>query len=188
MVTSLVGTKLHLPNPEVYKDSRIDLTLGEEHDLEALSKHLTHIGYQRVEQVLSPGEFSRRGDILDIYELTAELPYRLEFFGDEIDGIRQFDSDSQKSLDNLEHIIVSPADDIILTREDYQRAEKALESAVSKAEGPHKAYLEEVLSVTIDGYRHKDLRKFLSLFMIKLTPYLTTFQRELLYSLMIFKR
>ena len=164
LVTSLVGTKLHLPNPEVYKDSRIDLTLGEEHDLEALSKHLTHIGYQRVEQVLSPGEFSRRGDILDIYELTAELPYRLEFFGDEIDGIRQFDSDSQKSLDNLEHIIVSPADDIILTREDYQRAEKALESAVSKAEGPHKAYLEEVLSVTIDGYRHKDLRKFLSLF------------------------
>ena len=129
LVTSLVGTKLHLPNPEVYKDSRIDLTLGEEHDLEALSKHLTHIGYQRVEQVLLPGEFSRRGDILDIYELTAELPYRLEFFGDEIDGIRQFDSDSQKSLDNLEHIIVSPADDIILTREDYQRAEKALESA-----------------------------------------------------------
>ena len=164
LVTSLVGTKLHLPNPKVYKDSRIDLTLGEEHDLEALSKHLTHIGYQRVEQVLSPGEFSRRGDILDIYELTAELPYRLEFFGDEIDGIRKFDSDSQKSLDNLEHVIVSPADDIILTREDYQRAEKALESAVSKAEGPHKAYLEEVLSVTIDGYRHKDLRKFLSLF------------------------
>ena len=160
LVTSLVGTKLHLPNPEVYKDSRIDLTLGEEHDLEALSKHLTHIGYQRVEQVLLPGEFSRRGDILDIYELTAELPYRLEFFGDEIDGIRQFDSDSQKSLDNLEHIIVSPADDIILTREDYHRAEKALESAVSKAEGPHK----DVLSVTIDGYRHKDLRKFLSLF------------------------
>lgn len=79
LVTSLVGTKLHLPNPEVYKDSRIDLTLGEEHDLEALSKHLTHIGYQRVEQVLSPYEFSRRGDILDIYELTAELPYRLEF-------------------------------------------------------------------------------------------------------------
>ena len=164
LVTSLVGTKLYLPNPKVYKDSRIDLTLGEEHDLEALSKHLSNIGYHRVEQVLSPGEFSRRGDILDIYELTAELPYRLEFFGDEIDGIRQFDSDSQKSLDNLEHVIVSPADDIILTREDYQRAEKALESAVSKAEGPHKAYLEEVLSVTIDGHRHKDLRKFLSLF------------------------
>ena len=164
LVTSLVGTKLHLPNPKVYKDSRIDLALGEEHDLEALSKHLSNIGYQRVEQVFSPGEFSRRGDILDIYELTAELPYRLEFFGDEIDGIRQFDSDSQKSLDNLEHVIVSPADDIILTREDYQRAEKALESEASKSEGPHKAYLEEVLSVTIDGHRHKDLRKFLSLF------------------------
>ena len=46
LVTSLVGTKLHLPNPRVYKDSRIDLVLGKEHDLDALSRHLTHIGYQ----------------------------------------------------------------------------------------------------------------------------------------------
>ena len=117
----------------------------------------------RVEQVLSPGEFSRRGIFRYLrIDCRASLPIRV--FGDEIDGIRQFDSDSQKSLNNLDHVVISPADDIILTREDYQRAEKALESAVSKAEGSHKAYLEEVLSVTIDGYRHKDLRKFLSLF------------------------
>lgn len=120
--------------------------------------------------------------------IDCRASYRLEFFGDEIDGIRQFDSDSQKSLNNLEHVVISPADDIILTREDYQRAEKALESAISRADGLHKAYLEEVLSVTIDGHRHKDLRKFLSLFMTKLIPYLTIFQKGLLYSLMIFKR
>ena len=54
-----------------------------------------------------------------------------------VDGIRQLDSDSQKSLDNLEHVIVSPADDIILTREDTNVLRKALESAVPKAEGPH---------------------------------------------------
>lgn len=95
-------------------------------------------------------------------DCRASLPIRV--FGDEIDGIRQFDSDSQKSLNNLEHVVISPADDIILTREDYQRAEKALESAISRADGLHKAYLEEVLSVTIDGHRHKDLRKFLSLY------------------------
>ena len=122
LVTSLVGTKLHLPNPEVYKDSRIDLTLGEEHDLEALSKHLTHIGYQRVEQVLSPGEFSRRGDILDIYELTAELPYRLEFFGDEIDRITEFDALTGNVKARLEHVAIFPASHYVVPKEKMMEA------------------------------------------------------------------
>ena len=164
LITSLAGTKLHLPSPKTYQESRLSLMVGDEHDLSALSKHLLNIGYQRVNQVLSPGEFSRRGDILDIYELTAEHPYRLEFFGDEIDGIRQFDVESQKSLASVEGLRLSPADDIILRPEDFKRAEESLEKAVAKAQGEHKAYLEEVLSVTLDGYRHKDLRKFLSIF------------------------
>lgn len=79
LVTSLVGTKLHLPNPRVYKDSRIDLVLGKEHDLDALSRHLTHIGYQRVEQVLSPGEFSRRG-YFRYLRIDCRASYRLEFW------------------------------------------------------------------------------------------------------------
>lgn len=79
LVTSLVGTKLHLPNPRVYKDSRIDLVLGKEYDLDALSRHLTHIGYQRVEQVLSPGEFSRRGGYFRYLRIDcrASLPIRV---------------------------------------------------------------------------------------------------------------
>ncbi len=65
--------------------------------------------YQRVEQVLSPGESSRRAIFLDIYELTSEPPYRLEFLETRLMAYSSgFDSDSQKSLDNLEHIIVSP--------------------------------------------------------------------------------
>lgn len=164
LVTSLVGSKLHLPNPKTYQEAQLTLSVGEEYNLDALSKHLSNSGYQRVNQVLSPGEFSRRGDILDIYDLTEALPYRIEFFGDEIDGIRHFDVENQKSLDGLTSVNLSPADDMIVMQEDFERAEKILEDAVQKAQGNHKAYLEEVLSVTLDGHRHKDLRKFLSIF------------------------
>ena len=132
LVTSLVGTKLHLPNPEVYKDSRIDLPQGEEHDLEALSKHLTHIGYQRVEQVLSPGEFSRRGDILDIYELTAELPYRLEFFGDEIDRITEFDALTGNVKARLEHVAIFPASHYVVASEKMEKAICAIEEELKE--------------------------------------------------------
>ena len=61
---------------------------------------------KKVSQVLNPGEFSRRGDIVDIYEMTADYPYRLEFFGDEVDGIRQFDAETQKSLSNIEQVTI----------------------------------------------------------------------------------
>ena len=57
-------------------------------------------------QVLSQGESSLRGDILDIFERSAEAPYRLEFFGDEIDGIRIFNPENQTSIDNIESILI----------------------------------------------------------------------------------
>lgn len=68
-----------MPNPDVFTKSQIQLTVGEDYDSDTLTKQLMTIGYQKVSQVISPGEFSRRGDILDIYEITQELPYRLEF-------------------------------------------------------------------------------------------------------------
>ncbi|MGT2907593.1 transcription-repair coupling factor [Streptococcus dentiloxodontae] len=164
LVTSLVGTKIQLPSPSVYRQSLLEIEVGSEYDFDGIIKSLVNMGYQGVNQVLSPGEFSRRGDILDIYELTEDKPYRLEFFGDEIDGIRTFDTESQKSLEILEKIVLSPADDIILTEENFTRAIDSLEKAVAKINGAHQSYLEEILSVTREGYRHKDIRKFLSIF------------------------
>jgi len=58
-----------------------------------------------------PGQFAVRGGIIDIYPLTEELPIRIEFWGDEVDSIRTFDVDSQRSVENLEQIVIYPADD-----------------------------------------------------------------------------
>ncbi|MGT2713171.1 transcription-repair coupling factor [Streptococcus pluranimalium] len=165
LVTSIIGTKILLPNPRAYHRAQIKLSIGVDKEIDNLVKDLSQMGYERVNQVLSPGEYSRRGDILDIYEVTENYPFRIEFFGDEIDGIRIFDSESQKSLDNLEDVTISPATDIILEQGDFERATIKLEEELDKSLNDDlKNYLTDVLSVTKDGYRHKDIRRFLSFF------------------------
>ncbi|WP_438832255.1 transcription-repair coupling factor [Streptococcus pluranimalium] len=165
LVTSIIGTKILLPNPKAYHRTQIKLSIGVDKEIDNLVKDLSQMGYERVNQVLSPGEYSRRGDILDIYEVTENYPFRIEFFGDEIDGIRTFDSESQKSLDSLEDVTISPATDIILEQGDFERATIKLEEELDKSFNDDlKNYLTDVLSVTKDGYRHKDIRRFLSFF------------------------
>ncbi|WP_438836113.1 transcription-repair coupling factor [Streptococcus pluranimalium] len=165
LVTSIIGTKILLPNPKAYHRAQIKLSIGVDKEIDNLVKNLSQMGYERVNQVLSPGEYSRRGDILDIYEVTENYPFRIEFFGDEIDGIRTFDSESQKSLDSLEDVTISPATDIILEQGDFERATIKLEEELDKSLNDDlKNYLTDVLSVTKDGYRHKDIRRFLSFF------------------------
>lgn len=165
LVTSIIGTKILLPNPKAYHRAQIKLSIGVDKEIDNLVKDLSQMGYERVNQVLSPGEYSRRGDILDIYEVTENYPFRIEFFGDEIDGIRTFDSESQKSLDSLEDVTISPATDIILEQGDFERATIKLEEELDKnLNDDLKNYLTDVLSVTKDGYRHKDIRRFLSFF------------------------
>ncbi|MCC9979742.1 transcription-repair coupling factor, partial [Streptococcus agalactiae] len=164
LITSISGLRLLLPNPEVFSKSQYKFEIGQECYLDKLSKNLVNLGYQKVSQVFSPGEFSQRGDILDIFEMTQEYPYRLEFFGDEIDGIRQFDIDTQKSLKQLESVQISPADDIILQDADFERAKKKLEGYLVTASEVQRAYLSEVLSATENHFKHSDIRRFLSIF------------------------
>ena len=87
------------------------LKLGEVIDFDQLQKDMVLLGYDREEQIEGPGQFAVRGGILDIYPLTEEMPIRIEFWGDEIDSIRTFDVESQRSIENLEEIIVYPATD-----------------------------------------------------------------------------
>ena len=78
-------------------------------EIDALKLRLVELGYERVGQVELPGQFSIRGGIVDIYCLTEENPWRIELWGDEVDSIRSFDAQSQRSLENLEEIRIYPA-------------------------------------------------------------------------------
>ncbi|MBJ8326350.1 transcription-repair coupling factor [Streptococcus pacificus] len=164
LVTSIVGLRVLLPSPKQFKEAIISLTVGEEKNPKALVDQLHQMGYDRVSQVLNPGEFSQRGDILDVYDITQSFPYRLEFFGDEIDGIRQFDSETQKSLDVIEKVVINPADDVLLTKEDYLRATSKIEKAMTVANQDQKQFLEAFLSDTKHFHKAERVRQFLSLF------------------------
>ncbi|MCI0608200.1 MAG: transcription-repair coupling factor [Anaerolineae bacterium] len=93
------------------------LSAGQTAQPDALFRHWTEIGYQRVNTVLEPGQFSRRGGILDVWTPAEKLPVRLDFFGDEIETIRKFDPASQRTVENLDSILITPAREFIATGE-----------------------------------------------------------------------
>ncbi|MTB63405.1 transcription-repair coupling factor [Streptococcus sp. zg-86] len=165
IVASMAACRILLPNPLSYQQARIQLAIGEECEVDKLVKKLQEIGYKKVSRVLSQGEFSQRGDILDIFEMGQEHPYRLEFFGDEIDGMRQFDTESQLSIETIEELFITPASDMIFSSEDFLRAEKKLTDSLQKLQQQEQiSYIEEVLADVRQTYRHPDSRKFLSYF------------------------
>jgi transcription-repair coupling factor (superfamily II helicase) len=81
--------------------------------LQEFSASLVHLGYERQAQVENPGDFAVRGGIIDIFPLTEETPYRIELWGDEIDSIRTFDVSSQRSIEQVERMVIYPAAEII---------------------------------------------------------------------------
>lgn len=102
-------------------------------EVDAIKQKLTAMGYENTPQVESAGQFAARGGILDIFPLTEENPVRIELWGDEVDSIRSFDVESQRSIENLECITIYPAREVIADQErikgceaDGKRCEEAL--------------------------------------------------------------
>ncbi|MDG9631124.1 transcription-repair coupling factor [Streptococcus pneumoniae] len=164
LVCNIVASRLILPSPNAFKDSIVKISVGEEYDQHAFIHQLKENGYRKVTQVQTQGEFSLRGDILDIFEIFQLEPCRIEFFGDEIDGIRSFEVETQLSKENKTELTIFPASDMLLREKDYQRGQSALEKQISKTLSPIlKSYLEEILSSFHQKQSHADSRKFLSL-------------------------
>ncbi len=101
----------------VWKNSIISIDKKSEIDERGLARKLVALGYEKNYQVEAPGQFSIRGGIVDVFDLTEENPYRIELWGDEVDSIRSFDILSQRSIEKLESIKIYPACELILTDE-----------------------------------------------------------------------
>lgn len=99
----------HLPPPEDFKPFCLNIAKGMEFNLGTFAEKMATLGYERVPLVEMEGTWSRRGDIVDVFPVSSELPVRLEWFGDEIEQIREFDPSTQRSaLDKIEQIILTP--------------------------------------------------------------------------------
>lgn len=112
----------------------IELKVGQELDLEELKKRLVIMGYERVGRVEEPGQFTVHGGIADIYPLTAASPVRIELFGDEIDTIRYFDAQSQRTMENIEEVRIFPATEVIANRQARERAQNQISRELAAQE------------------------------------------------------
>ena len=101
-VAELVVSQRHLD------ERRITLITSQTIDITQLSHHLRDLGFTEVDYVYEPGQFAMRGSILDVYSYSCELPYRIDFFGDEIDTIRTFSVEDQLSLDRKSQVEIVP--------------------------------------------------------------------------------
>jgi transcription-repair coupling factor (superfamily II helicase) len=106
--------------PTMLWDNIVTLQPEDTVDLTELTARLVRMGYEKEYQVTTMGQFALRGGILDIFPLTEENPVRIEFWGDEIDTIRTFDTESQKSIENIEKIEIYPACELVLTESEKQ--------------------------------------------------------------------
>ena len=116
VVTTMDGLMDHLLPLRCMQEQVLHLETGQELDLEAWKLRLAELGYERMPQVDGMGQFSVRGGILDIYPLTEELPVRIELWDTEVDSIRTFDLESQRSIEQLDEIDIYPATEIVLTK------------------------------------------------------------------------
>ena len=105
------------PPKEIFAAFRLTLRTGEIVEIAELTRKLVRMGYERTELVESPGQFSLRGGILDIWSLTAEDAVRIEFWDDEIDSIRSMDAQSQRSVEKLEEASIFPMREMVYTEE-----------------------------------------------------------------------
>ena len=110
-----------LPPVGIYNQNKIKLRLSDIIKPEELKKNIVKLGYEPMSMVESIGEFSSRGGIFDFYSPSQRHPVRIEFFGDEIDSIRTFDIETQRSVQSLDEITIYPARDIYLDREQFDK-------------------------------------------------------------------
>ncbi len=120
VVTTFDALMNPMPVPEKFIQAVRRLRVGDALDLGQFTRHLVELGYEKNYQAETSGQFSVRGGILDIFPLTEENPYRIELWGDEVDSIRSFDPESQRSIENLEEIHIYPACELVLTKEQQQ--------------------------------------------------------------------
>ncbi len=108
LIAPAEAAALRLFSRDYYASLAVTVRRGEELDVEVLTGHLASVGYSQMDLVEMPGQFTRRGGILDVYSPESDRPVRIEFFGDEIDTIRKFDPETQRSQSGLDETQLLP--------------------------------------------------------------------------------
>ena len=143
VVTTIDGLMDRLVPKENILDHILKLKVGDMIDLEMYKERLTDMGYERMTQVEGPGQFAIRGSILDIFSLTEEVPFRIDLWDEEVDMIKSFDVDSQRSIEQLDQVEIYPAAELVL---DQDRIEHAIEKITKDAKKCEKQFRDKMMN------------------------------------------
>lgn len=187
VVTTLNGLMDHLIPLEQLEAQALAVEGGQVLDLEKLKDKLVSMGYERTAQVDGMGQFSIRGGIIDLFPLTEELPFRIEMWDDEVDSIRTFDLESQRSIEQLEAARIYPATEVVVTREqiadgiarmekDAKKYEDELRRQMKTEEAARiRSVIAEVTEGLREGYKVGGLDGWISYFYAKTVSFLDYF-------------
>ena len=176
VVTTMDGLMDHLLPLKYLREQSITVESGQVIDLDAWKERLIAMGYERVTQVDDMGQFSIRGGIVDIFPLTEEVPVRIELWDDEVDSIRTFDLESQRSVEQLENITIYPAAEVVLSGDQLaagirrlEKEEKTYEKALREQHKPEEAHrihtiIGELRSGLDEGWRIGGLDAYIRYF------------------------
>ena len=117
VITSIAGCMDNIMSTRQILERILTFKIDDSVSLENITKDLVLCGYERVAQVEASGQFSVRGGIIDVFSIAEENPWRIELWGDEVDSIRSFDVESQRSIENLEAISLYPASEVDLSKD-----------------------------------------------------------------------
>ena len=135
-----------IPPHSVFESVTVKLQTGDEIELEKLKENMVKLGYERMDMVEGPGEFSVRGGIIDIFTPDSDNPFRVELFDTEVDSIRIFDIDTQRSIENLKYIEVFPAEQMLADKTVFTNAASKL----------HKEYSAQVKRLLKKGEQYSE--------------------------------
>lgn len=121
-----------LPDKETWNNAQLHWQIGDEIAVDSLPQQLVLMGYERTEMVAKPGEFSMRGSIVDIYPLTFEYPVRVELFDVEIDSMRYFEADTQRSIEKIEEVWLPPTSEQVYSQENLLDGINKIENLLEK--------------------------------------------------------
>ena len=176
VVTTMDGLMDHLLPLKYLREQSITVESGQVIDLDSWKERLVAMGYERMAQVDGMGQFSIRGGIVDIFPLTEEVPVRIELWDDEVDSIRTFDLESQRSVEQLENITIYPAAEVVLSADQLaagirrlEKEEKTYEKALREQHKPEEAHrihtiIGELRSGLDEGWRIGGLDAYIRYF------------------------
>ncbi len=178
VVTTFDALMNRIPPADNFTGGIVKIRSGDVMDLSLFAEKLVRMGYERSYEANSPGEFAVRGGILDVFPLTEDMPIRIELWGDEVDSLRIYDAQTQRSLENIEEAVIYPATEFVLTEDLRKKGMEKIRREMQEVYDTHRQRFETETAARVKKHADAVLEELEELSGTDLDLYLPFFFEE----------